>query len=83
MPNPFFPTRAPKPIRFEATEIHTWFERDRAHVELRNKHTQETIFDVWDEDVHEVVENGFLNPRNWHTSVYNHAEYLGLLNFRR
>lgn len=66
-------------ISIEQTELQTWFERDRAHVELRNAQTDATILEFWDEDVSELVEDGFLNPRDWHGSLYEYAAYLGVL----
>ncbi|MFZ0461093.1 MAG: hypothetical protein WAL82_01655 [Candidatus Acidiferrales bacterium] len=66
-------------IPIEQTELETWFERDRAHVELRNAQTDTTILEFWDEDVSELVEDGFLNPRDWHGSLYEYAAYLGVL----
>ena len=77
------------PIGIDATELHSWFERDRAHVELRNTATQETIVEWWDEAVHEAIEYGFLrtshaNPRgipnrSLHHSAYEYARDHGLL----
>jgi hypothetical protein len=67
------------PIAFDATEIHTWFERDRAHVELRSKLTDQTIAEWWDEAVNEAVEDGFLNPKDWHSSAYEYAKSVGML----
>lgn len=66
-------------IPIEQTELETWFERDRAHVELRNAQTDAPILSFWDEDVQELVEDGFLNPRDWHGSLYKYAAYLGVL----
>jgi len=66
-------------IPIEQTELETWFERDRAYVELRNAQTDATILEFWDEDVAELVEDGFLNPRDWHGSLYEYAAYLGAL----
>jgi len=66
-------------LPIEQTELETWFERDRAHVELRNAQTDATILEFWDEDVSELVEDGFLNPRDWHGSLYEYAAYLGVL----
>jgi len=60
-------------------KTHTWFERDRAHVELRNEDTDETIAEWWDEAVHEAVEDGYLNPRDWHGSAVAYAKLIGLL----
>jgi predicted RNA-binding Zn-ribbon protein involved in translation (DUF1610 family) len=59
-------------ISFEDTEIHTWFERDRSHVELRDKNTDKTLAQWWDEDVRGAVEDGYLNPKDWHTSAYEY-----------
>lgn len=61
------------------TEIHTWFERDRACVELRDADTGATICEWWDEDVQAAVENGFLNPRDWHGSAVEYARSVGLM----
>lgn len=62
------------------TEIHTWFERDRQRVELRDAETDETIIEWWDESVSEAVEDGFLDPSDWHGSALECAESYGLLN---
>jgi len=66
-------------IPIEQTTLETWFERDRAHVGLRNAQTDAPILSFWDEDVAELVEDGFLNPRDWHGSLYEYAVYLGVL----
>ena len=65
-------------IPISETELHTWFERDRAHVELRDRLNDETIIEWWDEAVNEAIEDGFLNPRDYHSSAYEYAVYLGL-----
>ena len=65
------------------TSIETWFERDRAHVELRYKAGEErTILGFWDEQVSELVEDGFLNPRDWHGSMFEYAAHLGIIEVR-
>ena len=61
------------------TELLTWFERDRAHVELRNKLDDSTIVEWWDGDVAEAIEDGSLNPRDYHSSAYDYADVCGLL----
>ena len=61
------------------TELHTWFERDRAHVELRDTRTDRTIIEWWDEAVAEAIKDGFLDPRRYHASAYEYAQHLGLL----
>ncbi|MHB8755646.1 MAG: hypothetical protein ACYC92_11920 [Candidatus Acidiferrales bacterium] len=66
-------------IPIEQTELQTWFERDRAHVELRDAQTDAAILEFWDEDVAQLVEDGFLNPRDWRGSLYEYAAHLGVL----
>jgi len=65
-------------VTIEETELHTWFERDRAHVEVRLRDSQETLIEWWDEAVNEAIEDGFLNPRDYHGSAFEYARYLGL-----
>jgi len=60
-----------KKIRFEDTELYTWDERDRSHIELRDKKTQKTLVEWWDEEVNDVYQDGFLDPQNLHESVYD------------
>lgn len=64
---------------WESTEIETWFERDRQHVELRWADDGETIMEWWDEDVTQAVEDGFLDPRDYHGSALEYAHDLGVL----
>lgn len=66
-------------VRFEETELNTWFERDRSHVELRDSLTDQTIVEFWDSAVSEAIEDGFLNPRDYHASAFEYAQSLGLL----
>jgi hypothetical protein len=63
----------------DGTEIHTWFERDRQHVELRDKLTDKTIIEWWDDAVTEAVQDGFLKPRDYHRSAYDYAIDVGAL----
>lgn len=45
-----------------------WFERDRANVSLSTPEGRE-IFSLWDDDVHQAIEDGFLStPRFPHPS---------------
>lgn len=46
----------------ENTSLNVWFERDRAHVHLLDEATQETVIEWWDEDVHQALTDGFLDP---------------------
>lgn len=59
--------------------IYTWFERDRACVELRCEETQNTVLAFWDEEVEEEVECGFIDPTNWFDSMVDRAIELGAL----
>ena len=61
------------------TELLTWFERDRAHVELRNKLDDSTVVEWWDGDVAEAIEDGSLDPRQFHSTAYAYADVCGLL----
>jgi len=57
--------------------VETWFERDRANITVYKD--DEEIFSVWDENAAELVEDGFLNPRDWEGSAIEYCQYLGLL----
>ena len=65
-------------VSISDTALNTWFERDRAHVELMRKDTEETIIEWWDDAVQEAIEDGILDPRDFHTSAYHHAVSVGL-----
>lgn len=58
-------------------EVQTWFERDRAHVGVTKNGRD--IVDWWDDEVKELVEDGFLNPKDWEGSAIEYCRYLGLL----
>lgn len=60
----------------ENTTIQTWFERDRAHVMLDTANGDATLLEFWDTDVSELVEDGFLNPKDWHGSMVDYYNYL-------
>lgn len=68
-----------KPLSIDATELYTWFERDRQHVELRSKLDDKTIVEWWDEAVTEAVDDGFIDPRDYHSTAYEYACERGLL----
>lgn len=61
------------------TEIHTWFERDRQHVELRDVLTEKTIVEWWDKEVTEAIRDGFLDPKDFHGSAFYYADSLGII----
>lgn len=69
----------PTAVTYGETSIETWFERDRAHVALINDRTGDTIIEWWDDDVREAIEDGFLDPRDYHGSAYETAQHLGVL----
>ena len=51
------------------TICNTWFERDRANVELTTLDGS-IIIDLWDEDVAEFVEDGWKTHRQtWHEAL--------------
>ena len=84
------PFKPYSPFSINDTELSTWFERDRAHIELRNLNTGKTILEFWDEEVGEAFEDGFLDsrcfvmgklvrPRDLHVELYKLAHERGLL----
>ncbi len=70
-------------------EVLTWFERDRQHVEIRHKRTENTIMEWWDDEVTEMCEDGFFvcvwplragaNERRFKQSVLDYAVEMGAL----
>ena len=56
-------------------EVSTWFERDRANVRVDDAKGN-TLFDWWDETVGELVEDGFLDGRDWKGSALDYAASL-------
>jgi len=67
-------------VNNEDYEVHTWFERDRAHVEVRDAKTDETILDLWDDDVQQAIDYGYLDPSDFEGSAIEYAKELGLIN---
>jgi hypothetical protein len=63
----------------ENTSLATWFERDRGMVALSDARTGGAVLEVWDQDVHALVQDGFLDPRDWHGSAVEYANHLGLV----
>ena len=68
------------------TAIETWFERDRAHVALyladadgSPDMNQDAIVEWWDDGVHDAIEDGFLDPRDYHASARDYAAMIGRL----
>lgn len=73
------PKTARKTFAREDTEVKTWFERDRAHVDLQDRETGRTLIEFWDEDVEQLFEDGFLDRRDLHGSLYKYAVHLGAI----
>ncbi len=67
-------------------ECSTWFERDRAFIELKDS-AGRTVFELWDEAVTEAIEDGFLptphHPRpsnsHWLPCATRYAQSQGLI----
>ena len=38
-----------------------------------------TLLEFWDNDVTELIEAGFINPKNYLQSMIDYARYLGLI----
>ncbi len=74
----------PLNITIKDTILAEWHERDRNHVALYMKDGEDeygdTIVQWWDEAYVQVVEDGFIDPRRLHASVFEYAEEMGLLN---
>ena len=62
--------------------VHTWFERNRACVEVRDDEDR-TLAEWWDEDVAQLAEDGFLVMGKGHDtlakSAVEYAVHLGLI----
>ena len=61
------------------TRLETWFERDRAMVALMDSTTDTTLIQWIDDDVREAIEDGFLDPKDYHGSA---LEYFNSINRR-
>jgi len=78
-----------KPTR-DMVELHTWCERDRLSIEIRNKVDDTTIAIWWDDDARQMFEDGFFKggvpTLSWEKpsselieSVMSYAEDMGIL----
>jgi hypothetical protein len=72
-------------VGIDDTDLETWFERDRAHVDLRDKDGN-TIYEWWDDAVEQAIQDGFLRmhpmggrrgERALHESAFEYAEEMG------
>lgn len=59
--------------------VDTWVERDRASVIVYDATTGATVAEWWDDEVSELAEDGFLDPRDWEGSAISYCEHLGLI----
>lgn len=74
------------PIADSELVCSTWFERDRAHVRLETPRGR-VIFELWDEDVADAIESGYLQPprhprpsdADWQPCAVAYARELGLI----
>lgn len=66
-------------LTIDEIELYTWFERDRQCVELRRKDNDETVAEWWDDDVSQLVEDGFLDPKDWKQSAFDYAQEIGFI----
>lgn len=70
--------------RFEAN---VWFERDRRNLSLRDTVMGVDVFSLWDEDVDEAIEGGFIRPprhprpsdADWLPTLMDYAESQGMV----
>jgi hypothetical protein len=65
------------PVTRENTRIDTWFERDRAYVLLYDQNDN-TLLEWWDDAVGQAIEDGFLDPKDYHGSAVEYANSLGI-----
>lgn len=64
-----------------------WIERDRAQLALTDELTGKEVFQLWDDDFSQAIEDGFLSkPRHprpsdsdWHQPALDYAESQGLM----
>lgn len=63
------PTPATKTYTKANTALATWFERDRAHVLLYDPATDTDLVEWWDWAVKEAIEDGYLDPKDFHGSA--------------
>jgi hypothetical protein len=69
----------PKQVDFNAVDIDWWQERDRASVVVfRYDDHEETVWEAWDDDARELVEDGFFKWEN-DTSLLDYLEEAGIL----
>jgi hypothetical protein len=67
-------------LPFPQTRLTTWFERDRAHVDLQDANGN-TLIEWWDDDVRQAADDGFLKmgrgTQALHKSAYDYWIEIG------
>ena len=58
--------------------VSTWFERDRAYIALLDE-DERVIIEFEDEEVHQAIEDGFIDMRHLKKSLIEHAIGFGFL----
>ena len=68
-----------KKIKYKAPYIvHTWFERDRQNIWVEDAKGRK-VATWWDEEVSEMVMDGFFDPRNLGESVIGYLVETGVI----
>lgn len=75
-----------QPVRDDEYVAGTWFERDRKHVRLETPKGR-CVFELWDDDVSQAIEDGFLTPprrprpstNDWQPHLVAYAREKGLI----
>jgi hypothetical protein len=72
-------------MKIADTKLNVWEERDRLHVELVDKETeQHTFAEWWDDDARQMFEDGFFKRgKSMHQSVFDYANEMGMLTRKR
>jgi hypothetical protein len=71
--------RARRLPRAEDVDLYVWEERDRLHIEARNRKTEKTIAEWWDDDARQMFEDGFFDSRRLEHSVVKYLQDVGLV----
>lgn len=58
--------------------VHTWFERDRQNIWVEDEKGR-NVAEWWDEDVSDMVEQGFFNSRDLEGSVMEYLASVGVI----
>ncbi|MGH9317729.1 MAG: hypothetical protein ACRD1P_11570 [Thermoanaerobaculia bacterium] len=68
-------------LKRSEVDVAVWEERDRLHIHIRDKKTQQrTIAEWWDDDARQMFEDGFFKSgRDLERSVLDYAEEMGLI----